>query len=61
MFCQVSWTPAAAQVPRVAIMRPQRILVLAPMYHINAFATLHSMLTVDAYWLVSSWSGGLSR
>jgi hypothetical protein len=42
-------------------MRPQRILVLAPMYHINAFATLHSMLTVDAYWLVSSWSGGLSR
>jgi bile acid-coenzyme A ligase len=29
------------------VTRPQRILVLAPMYHINAFATLSSMLTGD--------------
>ena len=29
------------------LKRPQRILVLAPMYHVNAFATVHSMLTGD--------------
>jgi bile acid-coenzyme A ligase len=29
------------------IERPQTILVLAPMYHVNAFATLHSMLAGD--------------
>jgi bile acid-coenzyme A ligase len=29
------------------IERPQEILVLAPMYHVNAFATLHSMLGGD--------------
>jgi bile acid-coenzyme A ligase len=29
------------------IERPQAILVLAPMYHVNAFATLHSMLAGD--------------
>ena len=29
------------------IERPQAILVLAPMYHVNAFATLHSMLFGD--------------
>jgi len=32
------WTPVA---------RPQAILVLAPMYHINAFATLQSMIAGD--------------
>ena len=31
----------------LTIARPQRILVLAPMYHVNAFATLHAMLTGD--------------
>jgi bile acid-coenzyme A ligase len=31
----------------MTITRPQRILVPAPMYHINAFATLSSMLTGD--------------
>lgn len=36
-----------AQVWGVEITRPQRILVLAPMYHINAFATVHSMLSGD--------------
>jgi bile acid-coenzyme A ligase len=29
------------------VERPQAILVLAPMYHVNAFATLHSMLAGD--------------
>ncbi len=29
------------------VERPQDILVLAPMYHVNAFATLHSMLAGD--------------
>jgi bile acid-coenzyme A ligase len=29
------------------IPRPQTILVLAPMYHVNAFATLHSMIAGD--------------
>jgi bile acid-coenzyme A ligase len=29
------------------VARPQEILVLAPMYHVNAFATLHSMLAGD--------------
>jgi bile acid-coenzyme A ligase len=36
-----------AEVWGMAVTRPQRILVLAPMYHINAFATIHSMLTGD--------------
>jgi bile acid-coenzyme A ligase len=30
-----------------AVDRPQDILVLAPMYHVNAFATLHSMIAGD--------------
>jgi acyl-CoA synthetase (AMP-forming)/AMP-acid ligase II len=29
------------------VERPQAILVLASMYHVNAFATLHSMLAGD--------------
>ena len=29
------------------VQRPQTILVLAPMYHVNAFATLHCMLAGD--------------
>jgi bile acid-coenzyme A ligase len=32
------WTPVA---------RPQVVLVLAPMYHVNAFATLHAMIAGD--------------
>ncbi|HWC36569.1 MAG TPA: AMP-binding protein [Mycobacteriales bacterium] len=31
----------------MAIERPQRILVLAPMYHVNAFTTLHNLLAGD--------------
>jgi bile acid-coenzyme A ligase len=29
------------------VSRPQVVLVLAPMYHVNAFATLHNLLTGD--------------
>jgi bile acid-coenzyme A ligase len=31
----------------MAIERPQAVLVLAPMYHVNAFATLHSLIAGD--------------
>ncbi|HEX4427659.1 MAG TPA: AMP-binding protein [Frankiaceae bacterium] len=31
----------------MAIPRPQTILVLAPMYHVNAFTTLHNLLAGD--------------
>ncbi len=39
----------------MTIARPQRILVLAPMYHINAFATLHSMLTGDQLFVMEKF------
>ena len=35
--------------------RPQRILVPAPMYHINAFATLSSMLTGDQLFVLEKF------
>ena len=31
----------------MAVERPQDVLVLAPMYHVNAFATLHTMIAGD--------------
>jgi len=37
------------------VTRPQRILVLAPMYHINAFATLSSMLTGDQLFVLEKF------
>jgi len=40
------------------ITRPQRILVLAPMYHINAFATLHSMLAGDELYVLEKFDAG---
>lgn len=39
----------------MTITRPQRILVLAPMYHVNAFATLHSMLTGDQLFVLEKF------
>lgn len=39
----------------LTIARPQRILVLAPMYHVNAFATLHSMLTGDQIFVLEKF------
>jgi bile acid-coenzyme A ligase len=46
-------TPIAEAFMRVT--RPQRILVLAPMYHINAFATLSSMLTGDQLFVLEKF------
>ena len=37
------------------VTRPQRILVLAPMYHINAFATLTSMLAGDTLYVLEKF------
>jgi bile acid-coenzyme A ligase len=37
------------------VTRPQRILVLAPMYHINAFATLSSMLSGDQLFVLEKF------
>jgi bile acid-coenzyme A ligase len=45
VLAPVFGTPFAAL--WMAIERPQVILVLAPMYHVNAFATLHSMIAGD--------------
>ena len=39
----------------MSVTRPQRILVLAPMYHINAFATLSSMLTGDQLYVLEKF------
>ena len=39
----------------MTITRPQRILVPAPMYHINAFATLSSMLTGDQLFVLEKF------
>ena len=40
------------------IPRPQRILVLAPMYHVNAFATLTNMLGGDTLFVLEKFSAG---
>jgi bile acid-coenzyme A ligase len=45
VFNPVYATPMATN--WMPIARPQAILVLAPMYHVNAFATLHTMLGGD--------------
>lgn len=39
----------------MTVTRPQRILVLAPMYHINAFVTLSSMLTGDQIFVIEKF------
>jgi bile acid-coenzyme A ligase len=46
MLNPVTSTPIAVDWG-ISVTRPQRILVLAPMYHVNAFATIHSMLNGD--------------
>ena len=45
VYDPVFGTPIADQWTPIA--RPQPILVLAPMYHINAFATLYNLLVGD--------------
>ena len=44
-----------AEVRGMKITRPQRILVLAPMYHVNAFATVNSMLTGDKLFVLEKF------
>lgn len=46
-------TPIAALF--MPITRPQRILVLAPMYHINAFVTINSMLSGDEVFVLEKF------
>ena len=53
VFNPVLSVPIAEAFLRVT--RPQRILVLAPMYHINAFATLSSMLTGDQLFVLEKF------
>ena len=45
LFNEMMGTPIAAMF--MPVSSPQRILVLAPMYHINAFATISGMLAGD--------------
>jgi bile acid-coenzyme A ligase len=45
LFNPMMGTPIAEMF--MPVTRPQRIMVLAPMYHINAFATISSMLAGD--------------
>ncbi|MDG2029176.1 MAG: AMP-binding protein [Acidimicrobiales bacterium] len=52
-FGPLSGIPIAEFFMRVT--RPQRILVLAPMYHINAFATLTSMLSGDQLFVLEKF------
>lgn len=42
------------------VPRPQDILVLAPMYHVNAFATLYSMLGGDRLTVLEKFDAGLA-
>ena len=37
------------------IPRPQRVLVLAPMYHVNAFATFNNLLTGDLLFVMEKF------
>jgi bile acid-coenzyme A ligase len=53
VFNPVFSTPIAEQ--WMTITRPQRILVLAPMYHVNAFATLHAMLAGDELYVLEKF------
>jgi bile acid-coenzyme A ligase len=42
------------------VPRPQVVLVLAPMYHINAFATLHSLLSGDRLVVLEKFDAALA-
>ena len=59
VFNPVMGTPIAEAF--MTVTRPQRILVLAPMYHINAFATLSSMLTGDQLFVLEKFDAARHR
>jgi bile acid-coenzyme A ligase len=44
----------------LAVERPQTILTLAPMYHVNAFVTIHSMLVGDRIIVMEKFAAGLA-
>ncbi len=43
------------------VSRPQQVLVLAPMYHVNAFATLHNLLAGDRLVVLEKFDAGARR
>ncbi len=53
MYTAAAGTPIAMAF--MPVTRPQRILVLAPMYHVNAFATLTSMLAGDVLFVLEKF------
>jgi bile acid-coenzyme A ligase len=42
------------------VPRPQVVMVLAPMYHVNAFATLHNLLTGDRLVVLEKFDAALA-
>ena len=42
------------------VPRPQRVLVMAPMYHVNAFATLFNLLSGDRLVVMERFDAGLA-
>ena len=42
----------------IEVTRPQRILVLAPMYHVNAFSTINSMVDGDRIIVLEKFDAG---
>jgi bile acid-coenzyme A ligase len=54
LMTAVSGEPFAAM--WMPVPRPQEILVLAPMYHVNAFSTLHSMFAGDRLTVLEKFS-----
>jgi bile acid-coenzyme A ligase len=42
----------------IDVSKPQRILVLAPMYHVNAFATVASLVNGDHLFVLEKFDGG---
>jgi bile acid-coenzyme A ligase len=57
VFNPVLNVPIAAEFG-IAVSRPQRILVLAPMYHVNAFATVMSLVGGDHLFVLEKFDAG---
>jgi bile acid-coenzyme A ligase len=56
VYSEVFSTPMMEQFRPVP--RPQRMLVLAPMYHVNAFATVHNLLAGDQLVVLETFDAG---
>lgn len=57
VFNPVMSVPIAAEWG-IEVSRPQRILVLAPMYHVNAFATVSSLVGGDHLFVLEKFDAG---